>query len=89
MRGKISFNVNNGTQEDIADIIISDTGRGIPQNILPHVFEPFFSTKPSGKGTGLGLSVAKSILRDHGGEISIESTEGEGTSVYIKIPIYS
>ncbi|HEX9830845.1 MAG TPA: ATP-binding protein, partial [Thermodesulfobacteriota bacterium] len=53
----------------------------------PFVFEPFFSTKPAGKGTGLGLSVAKRIIQDHGGEISLESTEGLGTIVWIRLPI--
>ncbi|MDA2920799.1 PAS domain S-box protein, partial [Desulfobacterota bacterium AH_259_B03_O07] len=89
--GKISLNISisNWAQKDIAEITVSDTGTGIPEEVLPRVFEPFFSTKPAGKGTGLGLSVAKRIIQDHGGEISLESTEGEGTSVYIKIPIYS
>lgn len=84
--GKISLKVTNDMRENFIEIIITDTGGGIPKDILPLIFEPFFSTKPSGKGTGLGLSVAKRILHDHGGEISIESTEGKGTSVHIKIP---
>ena len=54
--------------------------------ILPQVFEPFFSTKPAGKGTGLGLSVAKRIIQDHKGKISIKSTEGKGTEVKILLP---
>ncbi|MBI4228454.1 MAG: PAS domain S-box protein [Deltaproteobacteria bacterium] len=87
--GKIYFNVSNGSQEGFIDITISDTGTGIPEETLPLVFEPFFSTKPAGKGTGLGLSVAKRVIQDHGGKISIESTEGEGTMIYITIPIYS
>jgi PAS domain S-box-containing protein len=86
--GKISLKVTKDTQGNVIKIIIADTGGGIAKDILPLVFEPFFSTKPSGKGTGLGLSVAKRILQDHGGEISIESTEGTGTSVHIKIPSY-
>jgi signal transduction histidine kinase len=72
----------------MVEIIISDTGSGIPEQILPLVFEPFFSTKPAGKGTGLGLSVARRIIHDHGGEISIESIDGEGTSIRIQIPLY-
>lgn len=71
------------------DIKISDTGMGIPKDILPLVFEPFFTTKSAGKGTGLGLSVAKRIIHDHDGEISIDSVEGKGTSVWIRLPIYT
>lgn len=87
--GEISLKVTNDFRENFIKITITDTGGGIPKDILPLIFEPFFSTKPSGKGTGLGLSVAKRILQDHGGEISIESTEATGTSVHIKIPTYS
>lgn len=87
--GNISLRVSNDLQENLINIVITDTGEGIPKDILPLIFEPFFSTKPSGKGTGLGLSVAKRIVHDHGGEISIQSTEGKGTSVHIKIPPYS
>ena len=68
---------------------VSDTGVGIPADQLPRIFEPFFTTKPAGKGTGLGLSVAKRIIHDHGGEISIDSREGKGTSVIIKLPAYA
>lgn len=87
--GKISLKVTKDMRENAIKIIITDTGGGIPKDIVPLVFEPFFSTKPSGKGTGLGLSVAKRIIQDHGGDISIESTEGTGTSVHIKFPSYS
>ena len=87
--GTISLKVIKDMRENAIKIIITDTGGGIPKDIVPLVFEPFFSTKPSGKGTGLGLSVAKRIIQDHGGDISIESTEGTGTSVHIRIPSYS
>ncbi|GJM16299.1 MAG: sporulation kinase A [Thermodesulfobacteriota bacterium] len=66
---------------------IRDTGVGISEETIPFVFEPFFTTKPAGKGTGLGLSVAKSIVHDHGGDISIESKQGKGTIVSISLPI--
>jgi PAS domain S-box-containing protein len=84
--GKLSVVASGGIREGVIEIIISDTGSGIPRDVLPFVFEPFFTTKPAGKGTGLGLSVAKRIIHDHGGEISIDSTEGKGTSVIIKLP---
>ncbi len=89
--GKISVDVHKENREGQGEqvvIKISDTGTGIPRSALPFVFDPFFTTKPAGKGTGLGLSVAKSIINDHGGEISIESTEGEGTTIDIRLPLY-
>jgi signal transduction histidine kinase len=68
------------------EIRITDTGAGIPADILPHIFEPFFTTK-RGKGTGLGLSISQSYIRNHGGEIIAESTLGRGTSVRFTLPI--
>jgi protein-histidine pros-kinase len=86
--GSISISASRGNPEGTVNIQISDTGTGISRDILPFVFEPFFSTKPAGKGTGLGLAVAKRVIHDHGGEISLDSVEGKGTSVCIKLPIY-
>jgi len=65
---------------------VIDTGHGIAPEILPRIFEPFFSTKP-GEGTGLGLSICRDIVRDHGGRISVESRQGEGTTVIIWLPL--
>ncbi|HEX3035507.1 MAG TPA: PAS domain S-box protein [Thermodesulfobacteriota bacterium] len=87
--GTISIDASKEDSEQMVKIAISDTGTGIPQEVLPYVFEPFFTTKPAGKGTGLGLSVAKRIVQGHDGEISIESSEGRGTSVFIKLPTYT
>src|SRR3990172_4401720 len=85
--GRLSITTSNVNPD--VQVQISDTGIGIPRAVLPFIFDPFFTTKPAGKGTGLGLSVAKRIILDHNGKISIESTEGEGTSVLIRLPIYS
>ncbi|MEJ2068934.1 MAG: ATP-binding protein [Syntrophobacterales bacterium] len=68
-------------------IRVRDTGSGIPKDILPNVFDPFFSTKGT-KGTGLGLSVSYGILRQHSGEISVESEEGQGTTFIITLPCH-
>jgi signal transduction histidine kinase len=68
------------------EIRVSDTGCGIPPDILPHVFEPFFTTK-HGKGTGLGLSISATYVRRNKGEIRIESVLNQGTAVTIKLPI--
>ena len=68
-------------------IRISDTGPGIPKEILPLVFEPFFTTKEEGRGTGLGLSLAHGIVEDHKGRIWAESEPGEGTIFTIELPL--
>ena len=75
-------------QSDKVKIIITDTGIGIPKDIIPSVFELFFTTKQEIKGSGLGLAVAKNVIQDHGGEISIESKEGKGTTANIQIPVF-
>ena len=68
-------------------ITISDNGSGIDQNVMPSIFDPFFSTKEPGKGTGLGLSVSRSIVEAHQGSICCESAPGSGTTFFIKLPI--
>ena len=69
------------------EIVVTDNGNGIPQNIIDKIFQPFFTTKPTGEGTGLGLSLAYDIItKEHNGTIKVESKEGEGTSFIIQIP---
>jgi PAS domain S-box-containing protein len=67
-------------------ITVSDTGTGIPRDSLEHVFEPFFTTKEMGKGTGLGLSTVKSIVKTHGGFITVQSELAKGTSFKLHLP---
>jgi signal transduction histidine kinase len=67
-------------------IVIEDDGPGIPAGILDKVFDPFFTTKPPGQGTGLGLSVSYGIIRDHSGEITVESQPGRPTRFVITLP---
>jgi len=69
------------------EISVSDNGNGIPDSIKEKIFQPFFTTKPTGQGTGLGLSLSYDIVKAHGGEISVESKEGKGTEFTIKIPV--
>jgi len=68
------------------EIRVKDNGNGISQNILDKIFQPFFTTKPPGQGTGLGLSLAYDIVKTHGGEIKVETKEGEGTTFIIYLP---
>ena len=63
-----------------------DSGQGIPAELMGQVFRPMFTTKPEGEGTGLGLSICREIVRNHGGEIRIDSTEGQGTCVTFTLP---
>jgi two-component system NtrC family sensor kinase len=65
---------------------VTDTGSGIPPEILPRIFEPFFTTKPAGQGTGLGLAICRDIIKEHGGEIRVDSRPGQGTTVTVWLP---
>jgi two-component system cell cycle sensor histidine kinase/response regulator CckA len=67
-------------------IEVRDTGRGIPADILPHIFDPFFSTKPVGDGTGMGLTVTRRLLTQLEGHITVRSTVGEGSSFIVSLP---
>jgi len=73
-----------GRKQNFIKISISDTGKGIPPNILHKIFDPFFTTKP--KGIGLGLSITYQIIKKHGGTIKVESELGKGTSFVINLP---
>ena len=69
------------------EIKVRDNGNGISPKILDKIFQPFFTTKPTGQGTGLGLSLSYDIIKAHGGELKVETTEGEGSTFYIELPI--
>ena len=72
---------------DKVEIRVADNGNGIPEKILDKIFQPFFTTKPTGQGTGLGLSMSYDIItKGHGGELKVETREGEGTSFIIILP---
>ena len=68
-------------------ISVRDNGPGIPQKILDKIFQPFFTTKPTGQGTGLGLSLSYDIVKAHGGELKVETKEGEGSEFIIQLPV--
>ena len=69
------------------EIRIADNGPGIPPHIMDKIFQPFFTTKPTGQGTGLGLSLAYDIIKAHGGEIKVNTNENEGTEFTIVLPV--
>jgi signal transduction histidine kinase len=66
---------------------VNDNGDGIPQKIVDKIFQPFFTTKPTGQGTGLGLSLSYDIIKAHGGEIKVETKEGKGTEFIIQLVV--
>jgi len=67
------------------EISVKDNGNGIPQKVLDKIFQPFFTTKPTGQGTGLGLSLSYDVVKAHGGELKVETKEGEGSEFIIQL----
>lgn len=79
--------VSTKKEGDKIEIRVKDNGTGIPQKVLDKIFQPFFTTKPTGQGTGLGLSLSYDIItKGHGGELKVETKEGEGTTFIVSIP---
>jgi signal transduction histidine kinase len=74
--------------EKCVEVVFTDTGKGIPEEHMNKIFDPFFSTKSATKGTGLGLAVSYGIIKKHGGDIAVESTVGQGTTFTVRMPIY-
>lgn len=85
--GKITIKTYVHDKEVV--VSVSDTGCGISDDDMAHIFDPFFSTKPVGKGTGLGLSAVKGIIENHKGNIEVRSEVGRGTTVVVKLPVAS
>jgi signal transduction histidine kinase len=73
--------------KDKVEVKVKDNGNGIPQKILDKIFQPFFTTKPTGQGTGLGLSLSYDIVKAHGGELKVETKEGEGSEFVILLQV--
>jgi signal transduction histidine kinase len=88
--GRIQLRITHGDasegQSPRWDVAMEDNGTGIPEDVLPMVFKPLFTTKPEGKGTGLGLAICREIVHAHGGEIKIQSIEGQGTTILFSLP---
>ncbi len=71
------------------ELVIADTGRGIPDDHIHKIFDPFFTTKDISRGTGLGLAVSYGIIKKHGGDIEVKSIEGEGSLFIVRLPVYT
>ena len=79
--------VSTQKEKDKIKIEIKDNGNGIPHKVMDKIFQPFFTTKPTGQGTGLGLSLSYDIVKAHGGELKVETKEGEGSEFIIQLPL--
>jgi signal transduction histidine kinase len=84
-----TVSVSTKKVNDKVEIKVTDNGNGIPANILDKIFQPFFTTKPTGQGTGLGLSLSYDIVKAHGGELKVETKEGDRSTFIIHLPINS
>jgi signal transduction histidine kinase len=85
--GKISLSASVDIAENQAVIEITDTGKGVSDEIKDRLFDPFYTTKEEGQGTGLGLSIAYGIIQKHNGRIMVESLVGNGASFFIYLPL--
>jgi two-component system, NtrC family, sensor kinase len=86
-KGTIAVSTRYGAGDHQVTLEVKDTGCGIEQKNLPCIFDPFFTTKPTGEGKGLGLSVSYGIIKNHGGDIFVESNPGKGTTVTVVLPV--
>ena len=84
---KGTITIETRLSDEYIQIIIKDSGPGIPESYRAKIFDPFFTTKGVGKGTGLGLSISQSIIEKHNGSITLVSQQGKGTGFIIKIPV--
>jgi PAS domain S-box-containing protein len=85
-KGRGTITIRSSSEGGRVRIEIADTGCGIPATVIPRIFEPFFTTKAIGKGSGQGLAIARSVVRNHGGEMEVASVVGQGTTFTIGLP---
>ena len=79
--------VSTNKHGDKIEVRVADNGYGIPLKVMDKIFQPFFTTKPTGQGTGLGLSLSYDIVKTHGGELKVETKEGEWSEFVIVLPV--
>jgi two-component system, NtrC family, sensor kinase len=84
--GKITVSTRHDSKSHQIAIAVQDTGSGVPPHVLTRIFDPFFTTKPTGQGTGLGLSVSYGIVKEHGGEITVDSEPEKGSLFSVILP---
>ncbi len=87
IKGTGTITVSTRADAERITVSIRDTGCGITTDVLPHIFEPYFTTKVDGEGTGLGLAIARNIVQEHGGDIEVSSDVGLGTEFRVRLPI--
>ena len=87
IEGHGTITVRSWSEGEYVFVSVADTGSGIPEEIRCRIFDPFFTTKEIGKGTGLGLSICFDIIQKHGGEITVDSAVGHGTTFTIRLPL--
>jgi two-component system NtrC family sensor kinase len=85
--GQGEITIETRHEDGSAVVVITDTGSGIPPDVLPRIFDPFFTTKPVGEGTGLGLSISYEIVKKHRGEITASSPPGGGATFVVRLPV--
>lgn len=86
-QGELQVGARRTPEGDFVELTVSDTGPGIPPAALAHIFEPGFTTKSDGEGTGLGLAVSRRLVRDQGGDLTVESTPGHGATFTVRVPV--
>ena len=89
IEGDGEITVRSSHKNGWVKIEVEDTGSGVPPEVLPHIFESLYTTKPPGEGTGLGLSIAMDIVHAHGGDIRVRTEVGRGTTFEILLPVRS
>jgi two-component system NtrC family sensor kinase len=86
-RGALTIKTFSAAANNLVVIEFTDTGGGIPEDILPRIFDPFFTTKGVGEGTGLGLSMSYGIVKEHKGNIEVDTVVGSGTTFRVVLPV--
>jgi signal transduction histidine kinase len=87
MEGQGTLTLSTSSTNGFVRATVQDSGPGIPYNNLGRIFDPFFTTKEQGKGTGLGLHIVRDIVSHYGGQVTVESTLGQGAAFTVKLPV--